>query len=67
MELGPLAHWGEPSQFNYPLLLGHLPGGMGLDYTLHSLLHILWFLLNIFSCRKPFLLVFRYSSSIVSL
>ena len=52
---------------NYPLLLGHLPGGMVLDYTLQYLLHILWFLLNIFSCRKPFLLVFRYSSSIVSL
>ena len=51
------------------LFKGHLPRGIGLDYTasLPLLPFLLWFFLYIFSCRESFLLVFESFTYIVTL
>ena len=68
--LAPLIPWREPLLLLIILpFVGHLSGGMGLEYTisLPLLPILLWFLLYIISYGKSFLLVFRYLSLIVVL
>lgn len=56
MELRTLTALREPLQCNNSPAVGHLPGGMGLDYIRSpSFLPVLWFIPYVFSCTRSFL------------